>query len=48
MAISLASEFSQAECLYRCAGKTRIQLLECMEECATGCDGNWQTVAAQL
>ena len=27
MAISLASEFSQAECLYRCAGKTRIQLL---------------------
>ena len=49
-AISLAREFSQAESLSVRAGKTRIELLQeaHVGECATGCDGNWQTAATQL
>ena len=49
-AISLAREFSQAESLSVRAGKTRIELLQeaRVGECATGCDGKWQTAATQL
>ena len=49
-AIELAKEFSQAESLYLCANKTRIQLLqeESARECAAGCGGKWLEAADQL